>query len=329
MQTIFILGVNGFIGHHLLEKIIKNYKVIGMDVELHRIKSFLTDENFVFINSDIHDLNLIEKKILQSDVVIPLVAIARPWMYINNPLRVFELDFEANLPIIKLCAKHSKRLIFPSSSEVYGMCTDDLFDPNNSNLVLGPIKNHRWIYSSSKQLLDRVIHAYGISRGLNYTIFRPFNWEGSNMDTIDDARDGSARVVSQFLGHILRGEDLKLVNGGLQRRCFTDIDDGISALLKILDYPEISSSKIYNIGNPGNDYSVKELAEMMIDLARDYGIYSGSHIVTVHQEEYYGEGYEDSLRRVPDISVTMRDLNWKPEVDMRSSLIKIFDFYVK
>jgi nucleoside-diphosphate-sugar epimerase len=109
-------------------------------------------------------------------VVLPLAAIATPSTYVSDPLKVFKLDFEANLDIVKLAVAYKTRLIFPSTSEVYGMCTDELFDEELSHLVLGPISKQRWIYSCSKQLLDRVIYAYGIHEGLNYTIFRPFNF---------------------------------------------------------------------------------------------------------------------------------------------------------
>ena len=102
----------------------------------------------------------------------------------RNPLRVFELDFEENLKIIRDCVKYNKRIIFPSTSEVYGMCTDKNFDEDSSNPVVGPINKQRWIYSVSKQLLDRVIWAYGDKNGLKFTLFRPFNWMGPRLITL-------------------------------------------------------------------------------------------------------------------------------------------------
>ena len=143
-----------------------------------------------------------------------------PATYVQEPLRVFELDFEANLPIVRQCVKHKKRILFPSTSEVYGMCRDPEFDADESELVYGPINKPRWIYACSKQLMDRVIHAYGMSEGLDYTLFRPFNWIGSGLDSIYTAKEGSSRVITQFLGHIVRGETIKLVDGGKQKRAF-------------------------------------------------------------------------------------------------------------
>ncbi len=100
------------------------------------------------------------------------MAIATPIEYTRNPLRVFELDFEENLRIIRYCVKYRKRIIFPSTSEVYGMCNDKYFDEDHSNLTVGPVNKPRWIYSVSKQLLDRVIWAYGEKEGLQFTLFR-------------------------------------------------------------------------------------------------------------------------------------------------------------
>jgi hypothetical protein len=164
-----------------------------------------------------------------------LVAIATPATYVKEPLRVFELDFEANLPIVRQAVKYKKRVIFPSTSEVYGMSQDPEFDPENSPLIYGPINKPRWIYACAKQMMDRVIHAYGQQEGLQYTLFRPFNWIGPGLDSIHTPKEGSSRVITQFLGHIVRGEPIKLVDGGAQKRSFTYVSDGIDALMKIID----------------------------------------------------------------------------------------------
>src|ERR1700683_5662926 len=103
-------------------------------------------------------------------VILPLVPSAPPAPPVREPLRVFELDFEANLPIIRHCVKYKKRVVFPSTSEVYGACRDKEFDPATSNLVLGPIHEQRWIYSCVQQLLHRIIWAYG-EQGLQFTLF--------------------------------------------------------------------------------------------------------------------------------------------------------------
>lgn len=121
---------------------------------------------------------------------------------------MFELDFEENLKIIRDCVKYNKRIIFPSTSEVYGMCTDKNFDEDSSNLVVGPINKQRWIYSVSKQLLDRVIWAYGDKNGLKFTLFRPFNWMGPRLDNLNAARIGSSRAITQLILNLVEGSPI-------------------------------------------------------------------------------------------------------------------------
>jgi nucleoside-diphosphate-sugar epimerase len=265
-------------------------------------------------------------------VVLPLVAIATPATYVREPLRVFELDFEANLWVVRLCVKHRKRVLFPSTSEVYGMCHDSEFDPYASELIYGPIDKPRWIYACSKQLLDRVIHAYGMRNELDYTLFRPFNWIGPGLDNMHAAKEGSSRVITQFLGHIMRGEDVRLVDGGQQRRCFTGISDGIDALMKMIANADgRASRKIYNVGNPANSLSVRELAHEMLRVAATYAEYRTNaakvRLVDTTAAEYYGKGYQDVENRVPKIDNTCADLEWSPRVSMQEALRQIFDAY--
>jgi nucleoside-diphosphate-sugar epimerase len=335
MKKILILGVNGFIGHHLSKRIIADtdWDVYGMDMSNERLGDLLDEKRFHFFEGDITiNREWIEYHIRKCDTVLPLVAIATPATYVKEPLRVFELDFEANLPIVRSCVKHGKRLVFPSTSEVYGMSRDREFDPETSELVLGPINKSRWIYSCAKQLMDRVIWAYGTEQKLDFTLFRPFNWIGSGLDSINTAKEGSSRVITQFLGHIVRGESIKLVDGGSQKRAFTYIDDGIDALVKIIANPKgIATGNIYNIGNPRNNFSVKELAEMMLAMAKLYPEYEERakkvKLVKTTATQYYGRGYQDVQNRVPKITNTMRDLNWKPRVGMRDALKRIFESY--
>ena len=335
MLKVLILGVNGFIGHHLTRRIIEttDWEVYGMDMQSERVAPWMDHPRFHFFEGDITiNKEWIEYHVRKCDVVLPLVAIATPATYVSEPLRVFELDFEANLPIVRHCVKYKKRVVFPSTSEVYGMCADDAFDPEQSPLVYGPINKPRWIYACSKQLLDRVIHAYGQEQGLDFTLFRPFNWIGPGLDSLHTAKEGSSRVITQFLGHIVRGEPIQLVDGGRQRRCFTDIDDGIAALMQILVNPEgRARGNIYNIGNPANDLSVRELAEMMLALAATLPAYreraAQVKLVETSSDAYYGKGYQDVERRVPKIDNTMHDLSWAPRATMQQALGRLFDHY--
>jgi len=319
MKKVLILGVNGFIGHHLTKRIIDttDWEVYGMDMHADKVQEWVDHPRFHFFEGDITiNQEWIEYHVKKCDVVLPLVAIATPATYVQAPLRVFELDFEANLPIIKWCVKYHKRVVFPSTSEVYGMSKDAEFDPENSELTYGPINKPRWIQQE----------------GLDYTLFRPFNWIGAGLDSIHTTKEGSSRVITQFLGHIVRGEPIKLVDGGMQKRAFTYIDDGISALVKIIANQDgKATGQIYNIGNPSNNYSIRELADMMLKLAASYPEYRDNaakvKLLETTSGEYYGKGYQDVQNRVPKITNTQADLDWKPGVTMDDALRGIFDFY--
>jgi nucleoside-diphosphate-sugar epimerase len=237
---------------------------------------------------------------------------------------------------VRLCVKYEKRLVFPSTSEVYGMCTDKEFNEDESVLMLGPIRMQRWIYSSSKQLLDRVIWAYGFQHGLKFTLFRPFNWIGPKLDELitDSEKEGSSRVVTQFISNLFLGEPIKLVDGGLQRRCFTYIDDGIDCLMKIIENKDGKyNGEIFNIGNPNNEATIKDLAyklkEMYVNHPSTKNITKHSEIVEMFSKDYYGEGYQDIDFRVPSIKKAKTIIGWEPKVDLDTALRKTLEYYLE
>lgn len=327
-MNVLILGVNGFIGHHLTRRILAetDWHVYGMDLADDRLGKAIGDSRFHFIEGDIAiNREWIEYHVKKCDVVMPLVAIATPKLYVEDPLAVFNLDFEMNLNIIRQCVKYHRRVVFPSTSEVYGACQEAEFDEDESFLVVGPIRKERWIYSASKQLLDRVIYAYGTRGHLDFTLFRPFNWVGPRLDSLFAAKEGSSRVVTQFIAELLLKRPLKLVDGGLQKRCFTYVDDGIAALLKILENKDnLCKNEIINIGNPRNECSVKELALLLKKIFMSHPDHQQdseySEIVEVTAATYYGQGYQDIYCRKPSIAKAEKLLGWRPEIGMDEAL---------
>jgi len=334
---VLILGVNGFIGNHLSERLLRedNYEIFGLDISSDAVSRFMDNPHFHFVEGDISiHSEWIEYHIKKCDVILPLVAIATPIEYTRNPLRVFELDFEENLKIVRDCVKYKKRIIFPSTSEVYGMCDDKEFDEDTSRLIVGPINKQRWIYSVSKQLLDRVIWAYGVKEGLRFTLFRPFNWMGPRLDNLDAARIGSSRAITQLILNLVEGSPIKLVDGGEQKRCFTDINDGIEALFRIIENKDNRcEGQIINIGNPTNEASIRELAEMLLrsfeahPLRDQFPPFAG--FKSVESSSYYGKGYQDVEHRTPSIKNAKRLLGWTPEVAMDKTVEKTLDFFLR
>ena len=336
-KRVLILGVDGFIGNALSERLLESgkYEVHGMDLRSNCIKRLLGRSGFHFDEGDISiHREWIEYHIRKCDVVIPLVAIATPIEYTRNPLRVFELDFEENLRVVRYCVKYGKRIVFPSTSEVYGMCDEEVFDEDNSRLILGPIRMQRWIYSCSKQLLDRVIWAYGQNEGLKFTLFRPFNWIGPRLDSLSSARIGSSRAITQLILNLVEGTPVKLIDGGNQKRCFTDVSDGVECLYRIIENKDgVCNGQIINIGNPDNEASIKELAKTLVAKFEQHSMRSKFPPFAGFQEmesrSYYGNGYQDVEHRKPSIRNAQRLLNWTPTVGIEQSVDRTLDFFLR
>lgn len=336
-KSVLILGVNGFIGNALGERLLKSgkYEVFGMDLRNNNIQGLLNKPGFHFCEGDISiHREWIEYHVRKCDIILPLVAIATPIEYTRNPIRVFELDFEENLRIVRYCVKYKKRILFPSTSEVYGMCDDEDFDEDNSKLILGPIRMQRWIYSCSKQLLDRVIWAYGQRDGLKFSLFRPFNWIGPKLDSLNSARIGSSRAITQIILNLVEGTPIQLIDGGAQKRCFTDVSEGIECLFRIIENKDgACDGKIINIGNPENEASIKELAELIVDkfhkhpLHKKFPPFAGYR--EVESKSYYGDGYQDVQFRKPSIRNAMKYVGWKPVKGTDESIEETLDFFLK
>jgi len=215
------------------------------------------------------------------------------------------------------------------------MCSDEEFDENKSNLVTGPIKMQRWIYSCSKQLLDRVIWAYGAKEGLRFTLFRPFNWLGPRLDSLDSARIGSSRAITQLILNLVTGTPIQLVDGGEQKRCFTDVRDGIDCLCRIIENKnDRAAGEIFNIGNPINEASIRELAEILTAQFEEHPLRSlfppPAGIIRVESSLYYGKGgYQDVIFRKPSIRNAKKKLNWTPKISLDEAISSTLDFFLK
>lgn len=334
--NVLILGVNGFIGSSLSNRLLADgkYEVFGMDLRNDYNLDIMDHPHFHFCEGDIQiNSEWVEYHVRKCDVVIPLVAIATPIEYTRNPLRVFELDFEENLKIVRYCHKYVKRIIFPSTSEVYALCDDEEFDEDTSRLILGPIQKQRWIYSCLKQMLDRVIWAYG-TQGLRFTLFRPFNWIGPKLDSLTSARIGSSRAITQMILDLVQGNPIRLIDGGEQKRCFTDVSEGIECLFRIIaNEQNRCDGKIINIGNPENEASIREFAEILVELfdrhpLRDrFPPFAGYQ--KIESGTYYGDGYQDCRHRKPSIRNAQKYCGWHPVVPLKESMASTLDFFLK
>ena len=348
-MKILTLGAAGFIGSHLTHRLLQEgHTVVAVDLTSEKVAEYLNHPSLTFLQQDIRcpewDLDGLVR---DADLVIDLIAYANPGLYLRIPLEVFRLNFTENLKIAESCVRHGKRLIQFSTCEVYGRTAASLpharvadpedpihgtFSEDTSEYILGPVSKHRWIYSCAKQLLERVLHAYGLEQGFNYTIIRPFNFIGPKIDFLPQAKEDIPRVFSFFMDALLNGTRMKLVNGGVNRRCYTYIDDAVECTYRIVENPGGRCDRqIFNIGSPYNEVSIRQMAEIMREIYAEKFRGEGTplpEIVSVPGEEFYGEGYDDSDRRIPDIGKARRLLGWEPKWNFRDTLEATMQYYV-
>lgn len=344
-----MLGAAGFIGSHLTHRLLKEgHAVTALDRETDKVAEYLDHKSLTFLEQDIRSPECdLDRLVGGADLVIDLIAYANPGLYVRIPLEVFRLNFSENLKIAEACVRHGKRLIQFSTCEVYGRTVASLrnarvadpedpihatFSEDTSEYILGPVSKHRWIYSCAKQLLERVLHAYGLEQGFPYTIVRPFNLLGPKIDFLPGEREGIPRVFSFFMEALLTGGPMQLVNGGTSRRCYTYIDDAIECTYRIVENPGgVCDRQIFNVGSPYNEVSIRQMAEMMREIHAEKFRDPATplpEIVSVPGEEFYGEGYDDSDRRIPDIAKARTLLGWEPVWGVRDTLETTMRYYV-
>ncbi|WP_254538285.1 NAD-dependent epimerase/dehydratase family protein [Halomarina litorea] len=336
---IAVFGGGGFIGSHLTRRLLANgYHLDVVDISSEKIGDVLGHDRLQF-----HELDIYEPEndaacaaiVERSDLVVDLIAYANPEQYVAMPLEVVDLNLFQNLKIVEDCIEAETRLIQFSTCEVYGMLgnrtgDDTVFDEDTSNLIMGPVGNQRWIYATAKQLLERMVYAHGERDGLDWTIVRPFNFIGPEMDYIIESPDeGTPRVFASFMSALMYDHPMFLVDGGKNMRTFTHIEDAIDALELIIENEGGRYTReVVNIGTPGNETTIRGFADLMRDIYREESPDGRlPPMREVDGEEYYGEGYEDCDRRIPGVD-KLREAGWTPRYDLRATLENAMRYYI-
>lgn len=332
-KKVLLVGGGGFLGSNVAHALDRTpgYSATQADIWSAKLRLKFGNEPFSFVHTDIvKDDALLDELVSDHDIVFNMASRTSPYLYVEDPIEVLNLNLFNGQKVIHACIRHRRRLIHFSTSEVYGksLGSDESFREDETDCVTGPICKQRWIYSATKQILDRMIHGYGLRGDLDYTIVRPFNAVGPLIDHVmTDPRDGHPRVFSHFMSALINGEPMRLIDGGLSRRTFIHVADLVSALMAILDHPKETHRQIVNIGNPANEMEIRHLATRMKEIfLRKYDPVNGiSAIVTVSGEEFYGEGYEDTDRRLPNIS-KLKAIGWTPRIGLDDLLEQTMEY---
>ena len=322
--TVALVGCGGFIGSHLLRAIFErtSWRVFGVDLDSYRIQEYLANPRFEFLSADLADPEVVAR-IAQFPIVVNLAAICTPGRYMAEAAEVIRSNYDHPRALADACAKSGSWLIHFSTSEIYGKTAADsgALLEDESEIVLGPVSASRWSYATAKLLTERYLAGLV---GLNWTVVRPFNFVGPYMDFMPGVDgEGIPRVLANFSTALVRGETLKLVNGGVAKRCFTSVHDAVDFMFSVFAAGERALSQAFNVGNAANEVSIAELAQLMRSVyAEVKGVPESDvpGVETVSGEDYYGKGYDDSLRRLPSVEKAERLLSFKAKISLKDAL---------
>lgn len=331
--AVAIVGCGGFIGSHLLDAVLcrTKWRVFAVDVDFYRIQHRLNEDRCQFLCADLAKPGVVEE-IARYPVVVNLAAICTPSRYMAEAPAVIRSNYDHPAALAEACAKTGSWLIHFSTSEIYGKTSADCaeLEEDSSEIVFGPVNASRWSYATSKLLAERFIAGLD---GLRWTVVRPFNFVGPYMDFMPGVDgEGVPRVLANFSAALVRGEPLVLVNGGCARRSFTSVFDAVDFMFALFSAQERAYMQAFNVGNPANEVSIAELAQRM---RRIYAKIKGVDVESLPEprvvsgEEYYGAGYDDSLRRLPSVKKAMSLLGFRAQTPLDVVLEESLNWFVR
>ena len=306
-MKVLITGGAGFIGSHLCEYLLnQGHQVFIIDDlstgNIDNILHLKNHRNFHYTIDTVMNVPVTAELVDRSDVIFHLAAAVGVRLIIESPVRTIETNIKGTEIILKLAVKKKKRVIFTSTSEVYGKSKKIPFSEDD-DLVLGPTHKGRWSYASSKSIDEFLSLAYWREKQLPVIVTRLFNTVGPRQI----GRYGM--VLPTFVRQALLDAPITVFGNGNQSRCFTHVSDVVDALYK-LSSKQAAYGTVFNIG------SDEEIS--IIDLARKIRDAVGSHsqIDLIPYDEAYEEGFEDMPRRVPDISRIRKMIAYRPRKNL-------------
>jgi UDP-glucose 4-epimerase len=307
-MKVLITGGAGFVGSHLAEAFLaRGDEVFVLDNgTVAKVRHLIGKPAFHYVRDSIFDSEMLEGLIAKADLVYHLAAVVGVEHYVGDPFEVLNVNVNGTQAVLKLAFKHHRKVVFSSSSEVYGRNPKVPWNEDDDR-VLGSTRIDRWCYSTSKAVGEHFCFAYH-SMGLPVTVMRYFNVYGPRLDQLD-----VGRVITIFLGQALRGEPLTVIGDGQQTRCFTYVDDAVRATVAAGIAPD-TDGEAFNVGT-AVESTVLQLAEATIAATE-----SRSRIEFVPQASVYGESYEDIGRRVPDVSKMHRVLGVRAATPLAEGL---------
>ncbi|HKG23967.1 MAG TPA: GDP-mannose 4,6-dehydratase [Blastocatellia bacterium] len=317
-MKILITGGAGFIGSHLAERYLERGDEVCILDDLstgsmENIRHIKNHPKFTYHIASLMQYSLAAELIDVCDIVFHLAAAVGVRLIVESPVRTIETNVRGTEIVLGLAAKKRKRVLITSTSEVYGKRTSVPFREDD-DLVMGATSKGRWSYACSKAIDEFLAIAYWKEKGVPTVIARLFNTVGPRQT----GRYGM--VIPNFVRQAIAGEDLTVFGDGSQSRCFTHVSDAVGALIGIAEHPE-AVGEVYNIGSD-REVTIFDLAERIKHLTG-----SDSRTVFVPYDEAYEEGFEDMMRRVPDLSKIRRLTGYEPKVGFDEVLESVIEYH--
>ncbi len=304
-MRVLVTGGAGFIGSHLCRRLLnEGHEVICLDNlftgSRDNIRPLLADDHFEFIRHDI-----IEPILLEVDWIFNLACPASPIHYQHNPVKTVKTSVMGAINMLGMAKRVGARILHTSTSEVYG---DPQVHPQPESYHgnVNPI-GLRSCYDEGKRVAETLMFDYHRQNKVDVRVVRIFNTYGPNMAVND------GRVVSNFIEQALSGKDITIYGEGEQTRSFQYVDDLIEGMLRMMQKEGFTGP--VNLGNP-EEFTIRELAE---EVLRQTG--SSSKLIKLPLPA------DDPKVRKPDISLAMRELDWKPQVRLKDGLSRTIDYF--
>ena len=314
-MKILITGGAGFVGSHLAEAFLdRGDEVTVLDMAPDSKVRHLRDRpGFRIIRESVMKTDILEGVVAWADLVYHLAAVVGVEHYVGDPYQVLTVNINGTQAVLAAAFRYGKKVVFSSTSEIYGRNTAVPFD-EDSDRVLGSTRIDRWCYSTSKAAGEHLCFAFA-RMGLRVSVIRYFNVYGPRLDAMD-----RGRVITIFMGQVLRGEPLTVIGDGTQTRTFIYIDDAVRATVAAGLRSEAEGMAI-NIGTD-HEISIANLAAMMIKIAG-----SSSEVSFVPKEAVYDRGYEDIPRRVPSVARMHALLGVRAEIPLEDGLSRTIEWF--
>ena len=317
-MRILVTGGAGFIGSNLVDTLVEQgHEVTVIDNlsvgKASNIERHLDSDRFHFVNDSILKVSTLERLIRQAELIYHLAAVVGVKYVVDDPLNAIITNVRGTENVLELAFKYWVRTVVASSSEIYGKSTAVPLQEDGDRL-LGPTTVGRWSYSDAKAIDEYFALAYA-KKGLPTTVVRYFNAYGPNLDP-----KGYGSVIAKFVTQALRGDPLTVYDDGKQTRCFTYVADTVEGTLRAATDRE-AIGQVFNIGS-NQETNVNELAQLIRRLTG-----SRSEIVHVPSGSAYGPCFEETRRRVPDVTRAREILGFEPRTSLEEGLRRTIDWF--